>query len=94
MTLFSNREARFAYVELAKAIEEAPVIPPCQQTGPELWFQEHGTSSYRIARSLCNRCPVRVKCLDFALKNSEEFGMWGGLSPTERKLLRRGNRLK
>jgi hypothetical protein len=89
--LFLNREARLAYVELAKAIEKAPVIPPCQQTDPELWFQEHGTSSYRIARALCNRCPVRAQCLEYAVKNQEEFGMWGGMSPYERRLLKRSS---
>ena len=87
--MFLNREARLAYVELAKAIDEAPVIPPCQQTDAELWFQEHGTSSYRIARALCNRCPVRAQCLEYALANREEFGMWGGLSPFERRNLKR-----
>lgn len=90
--MFINKSALNAYLELSKAIEAAPVIPPCQNTDPEIWFQEHGTASYRIARALCNRCPVRAKCLEYALTNQEEFGMWGGLSPFERRALMRKGR--
>lgn len=36
-----------------------------------------------IAKSFCNKCIVRDKCLEYALKNNEEYGIWGGLNSKE-----------
>lgn len=41
-------------------------------------------ATYKVARSLCERCPVRLPCLDYALETGEKWGMWGGLTPEER----------
>lgn len=38
------------------------------------------------AKRVCAGCPVREKCLDFALKDrTERFGVWGGMTYDERK---------
>lgn len=39
------------------------------------------------AKRVCARCPVLLTCRAYALENREEFGVWGGLSETERKHL-------
>jgi WhiB family redox-sensing transcriptional regulator len=31
---------------------------------------------------LCNSCPVKDKCYDYARKNHEIFGIWGGVDFT------------
>jgi WhiB family transcriptional regulator, redox-sensing transcriptional regulator len=36
------------------------------------------------AKAVCQRCPVRVQCLDYALRNSISYGIWGGLDGEER----------
>lgn len=41
------------------------------------------------AKDLCWRCPVRQSCLNFALDNNCDAGVWGGLDADERKALRR-----
>lgn len=43
------------------------------------------------ARDICNDCPVRRECLKFAIQNPDltEYGIWGGLTPSEIKRLRR-----
>jgi WhiB family redox-sensing transcriptional regulator len=41
------------------------------------------------ALALCNNCPVKDDCLDFALENNIEHGIWGGTNPRQRKQLRR-----
>jgi hypothetical protein len=88
LTLFIDRNARQKFLDLHKAIDASPVIPPCQTTDPDLWFSYDETQTkYRVARSFCNRCPVRRECLESALANNEQFGMWGGLTPRERGLL-------
>lgn len=44
-----------------------------------------GTARQLIdAKSFCNLCPVINECLECAIQNNEEFGVWGGLTPKER----------
>lgn len=60
----------------------------CAQTDPEAFFPEKGGST-REAKSVCSRCEVRAQCLEYALKNDERFGIWGGLSERERRRIKR-----
>lgn len=39
------------------------------------------------AKAICDSCPVRDACLDYALDIREQHGIWGGLSETERREL-------
>ncbi len=41
------------------------------------------------ALALCATCPVRTECLQYALRNSENHGIWGGTTPEERRRMRR-----
>ncbi|WP_372451397.1 WhiB family transcriptional regulator [Mycolicibacter acidiphilus] len=61
----------------------------CAQTDPEAFFPEKGGST-REAKKICQRCPVRAECLEYALAHDERFGIWGGLSERERRRLKRG----
>ena len=36
---------------------------------------------------VCERCPVRLKCLDDAMSNDERNGIRGGLMPSQRRML-------
>ena len=36
------------------------------------------------AKAICNKCNVRTKCLEFALDNRMEYGIWGGKTAIER----------
>jgi WhiB family redox-sensing transcriptional regulator len=82
------------YLKLQKAIEEAPAIPPCQTTDPELWFGVNDRNdgqyqvSYTVAKQLCNSCPVQNLCAKYAIYANEPEGVWGGLSPKERQKMR------
>ncbi|MES2171354.1 MAG: WhiB family transcriptional regulator [Actinomycetota bacterium] len=60
----------------------------CAQTDPEAFFPEKGGST-RDAKKICTSCEVRAQCLEYALKNDERFGIWGGLSERERRKLRK-----
>ena len=60
----------------------------CAQTDPEAFFPEKGGST-RDAKKICASCEVRAQCLEYALKNDESFGIWGGLSERERRKLRK-----
>lgn len=37
-----------------------------------------------IAKQWCAGCPVRERCLDYAMTTRQEHGVWGGLSEQER----------
>jgi WhiB family redox-sensing transcriptional regulator len=55
----------------------------CRETDPELWFPAKGDNSL-AARTICQTCPVRVECLDWALRHNE-IGVWGGTSEIARR---------
>jgi WhiB family redox-sensing transcriptional regulator len=46
-------------------------------------------SDQKRARLLCSGCPVRSECLAEALDNRIEWGVWGGMTERERRLLLR-----
>lgn len=70
----------------------------CPTVDLRIFYPEKGESS-APAKSICNRCPVRRECLDYADRvESGALGMptsygvqgiWGGLSPRERTARRR-----
>ncbi len=60
----------------------------CLGVDPDLFFPERGGST-REAKEVCRGCVVQQECLQYALNNSEKFGIWGGLSERERRRLRR-----
>lgn len=56
----------------------------CRGLATSLFFPTTGESSSE-AKAVCRGCPVRQKCIDFAVENGEKFGIWGGLSEKERR---------
>lgn len=64
----------------------------CLGVDPDLFFPERGAST-KEAKGVCRACVVREDCLEYALENSEKFGIWGGLSERERRRLRRARAL-
>lgn len=65
----------------------------CTEVDPEIFFPERGGSS-RAARAVCADCEVRLECLEYALNNKEQFGIWGGTSERERRRLRKDRTLR
>jgi hypothetical protein len=58
----------------------------CTDSEPDLFFDE-SSASISQAKSLCQGCPVIKQCAEWALRY-EEFGVFGGLSAKERKMIR------
>jgi WhiB family redox-sensing transcriptional regulator len=83
--------------QIPKATQLGTSVPdikgaPCQSTDPDTFFPD--TTDYAqiaIAKSFCNQCEVSTKneCLSFALDNGIHYGVWGGKTSEERKLIRR-----
>lgn len=60
----------------------------CAETFADAFFPEKGEPQHsRAAKQICEQCPVRLPCLQFAVDNQERFGIWGGLSERERRRL-------
>jgi hypothetical protein len=57
----------------------------CNQTDPDAFFPDWAMHA-EAAITVCLECPVREKCLAYAIKNNEENGVWGGLDFTLRKI--------
>ena len=60
----------------------------CKGQDADLFFPERGAST-RKAKAVCRACIVQVDCLEYAVENSEKFGIWGGLSERERRKVKR-----
>lgn len=60
----------------------------CAQVGGDLWFPERG-GDFLEAKRICQQCPVRVECLEYALAHDERFGLWGGLSERGRREIKK-----
>jgi hypothetical protein len=60
----------------------------CAQTDPDIFFPEKGAPTSR-AMAVCMACEVRAQCLEYAMQNNERFGVWGGLSESKRRELRK-----
>jgi WhiB family transcriptional regulator, redox-sensing transcriptional regulator len=60
----------------------------CLAADPDLFFPigAGAAAGQEISRALrmCEACPVKRKCLDFALQTGEANGIWGGTTPEER----------
>jgi hypothetical protein len=48
-------------------------------------YDLNGIRANRVAEFCHMNCSVRAQCLEWALSVPEEFGVWGGVTPTERK---------
>jgi WhiB family redox-sensing transcriptional regulator len=64
----------------------------CRELPPETFFPSDGVG-VEIARRICADCPVKGPCLEYALYNRIEHGVWGGASERERRRIARRRRL-
>jgi WhiB family redox-sensing transcriptional regulator len=58
----------------------------CRSADPELFFPINGTKVTR-AKALCARCRIRKLCLDYAIESRQAYGLWGGATEEERRLI-------
>ena len=58
----------------------------------ELFYTERSTLATARAKALCRVCPVQQQCLEYALTNSENIGIWGGMTANERRNYKRRQR--
>ena len=81
-------------LDLHEAISELDGVE-CEKV-PEIFFPEDflpnthprlRAEAIETAREICMQCPVIDKCLKVGM--FEDFGIWGGTTPEQRKKIRR-----
>src|SRR5207247_7843955 len=64
----------------------------CRTQPPATFFPSDGVG-VEVARRICADCPVKGPCLEYALANRIDHGVWGGASERERRRIARRRRL-
>lgn len=65
----------------------------CSELPPAMFFPSDGVG-VEIARRLCADCPVKEPCLEYALAERIDHGVWGGASERERRRILKRRRLE
>ncbi len=68
----------------------------CRNMDPDVFFSPDAFETKQerddreaAAKAVCATCPVRERCLEYALEAGERYGIWGGLTELERRALAR-----
>lgn len=65
----------------------------CLNMDPAIFFpSDADTEGHDRAKSICLVCPVKWECLDYAIDQKLDYGIFGGLSERERRLFIRRNK--
>ena len=58
---------------------------------PEIFFAKE---TERQAVAICDACPLKAMCAEYAVTNEMEYGVWGGLNEEQRKKLNKHKPMK
>jgi WhiB family transcriptional regulator, redox-sensing transcriptional regulator len=62
----------------------------CTGVDSDIFFPSaEDESATSAAKAICEQCPVRDACLQYALATNQTAGVWGGLDAGERRRMRR-----
>ena len=64
----------------------------CADKHPSIFFPSDGVG-VETARKICNECPMQQPCLEHALRNRIDHGVWGGTSERQRRRILKQRRL-
>jgi WhiB family transcriptional regulator, redox-sensing transcriptional regulator len=56
----------------------------CQYEPPSTFFPSDGVG-VEHAKKICAECPVKEPCLEYALEQRIDHGVWGGTSERQRR---------
>jgi WhiB family redox-sensing transcriptional regulator len=81
------------FLKFARIMVEAD--PECAQV-PDVFYPEDGlqpSASTKLAKEICERCPIMNECAQYALEANETHGIWGGMTAFERRQLRKKSKI-
>ena len=63
----------------------------CANQPPETFFPSDGVG-VEVAKRICATCTVKDGCLEYALENRVDHGVWGGCSERQRRRILKARR--
>lgn len=63
----------------------------CANQAPDQFFPSDGVGVEK-AKKICDGCPVTESCLEYALRNRIDHGVWGGCSERQRRRILKARR--
>jgi WhiB family transcriptional regulator, redox-sensing transcriptional regulator len=91
----SRGNSRYTYMELlsewalADKYQDWKDDAACRGVEGDLFFPGENNHYNPKAFAICKTCPVRERCLMFAINNEIIYGIWGGMTPPERQRYKR-----
>jgi len=64
----------------------------CREHPPTAFFPSDGVG-VEVAKRICATCPVNEPCLEYALVNRIDHGVWGGTSERQRRRILKARRI-
>jgi WhiB family redox-sensing transcriptional regulator len=70
----------------------------CRGVDPEFFFPPNGNENrFAKAIKICSTCPVQAQCLELTMRlddRDDAWGIFGGKTPRERRIMREERRKK
>ena len=66
----------------------------CDGMDTDIWFEQTPSYDPHYAKIICNgdkfrpACPIKAECLAYAIRTHTNEGIFGGLTPSQRKRIR------
>ncbi|MDB5185641.1 MAG: regulatory protein [Candidatus Saccharibacteria bacterium] len=86
-----GRPAKLALIPLARGEGEGSnwrLRGACRSENPDLFMAKNAHEA-KGPIAICRRCPVTSECLNEALKTGQRYGVWGGLTQGELRILQK-----
>ena len=64
----------------------------CREVPPATFFPSDGVG-VEVAKRICEGCPAKEPCLEYALAYRIDHGVWGGTSERQRRRILKKRRL-
>jgi hypothetical protein len=98
-----GKKIQESYLRLSNAIADLPKGPQCAKPEyAEMFFVEPIFEDSKLsmaqmqrklrqdeidAKLICDFCPVKVLCAEYAILANEPYGIWGATTAADRKLI-------
>ena len=63
----------------------------CNNHPPAVFFPSDGVG-VETAKEICSSCPMKAPCLEYAIENRVDHGVWGGASERQRRRIIKARR--
>ncbi len=81
-----------AYSDVCRVMESNwMAFGECNEHPPSLFFPSDGVG-VEVAKKICADCPSKEPCLEYALENRIDHGVWGGTSERQRRRILKARR--